>query len=186
VYYAVTPPLIVNTVNWRLEMVMISRLWKMLCVALISLGLFVVPAVAGSKEDFNLAEIYYNKGNYKEALKLFRKSAWRGDTLSQINLGLMYEGGKGIDQNYIQAAMWYRKAAEKGEPTAQYNLGLMYVKGLGVNQDYVQAYKWWDISVVLGDEAAEKLRDAVAEKMTTQQIIAAQKLAREWMTAHQP
>ena len=158
----------------------------MLCVAFISLGLFVGSAVADSKEDFNLAEIYYNKGNYKEALKLFRKSAWRGDTLSQINLGLMYEGGKGIDQNYIQAAMWYRKAAEKGEPTAQYNLGLMYVKGLGVNQDYVQAYKWWDISVVLGDEAAEKLRDAVAEKMTTQQIIAAQKLAREWMTAHQP
>ena len=73
-----------------------------------------------------------------------------------------------------------RLAAEKGIADAQFNLGLMYGNGEGVPQDYVQAYMWLNLAVVQGHENARKGRDIVYKNMTPEQIVEAQRLAREW------
>jgi TPR repeat protein len=61
---------------------------------------------------------------------------------AQHNLGVLYEQGKGVQQDFKQALVWYRKAADQGLATSQCSLGGMYFKGQGVQQDDTQAAAW--------------------------------------------
>jgi TPR repeat protein len=122
--------------------------------------------------------------DYGEAIRWFRKAAEQGNAKSQFSLAFKYEQGQEVSQNYTEAIHWYRKAAEQGEPHAQFNLGVMYAKGHGVPQDYVQGYLWISLGASHATgEAHRKFaadRDSLAEEMTAQQIVEAQRLAREW------
>jgi uncharacterized protein len=124
--------------------------------------------------------------NYAEAAKWYRKSAEQGNASAQVSLGDMYYRsqyeGHALAQNDAEAARWYRKAAEKGDAGAIYRLGRMYDEGRGVAQSFLQAHKWDNIAGALGSRSARRHRDKIAKKMTSTQIIKAQKLAREWMT----
>jgi TPR repeat protein len=92
----------------------------------------------------------------------------------------MYDNGYSVSQDYKTAVKWYTLAAEQGVADAQYALGWMYYKEYGVLLDYVYAHMWANISASNGDEDAIKLRDLLAnEMMTSADISAAQKLARE-------
>jgi len=89
-----------------------------------------------------------------------------------------------VPQDYQEAFRWSRSAAVQGYASAQNNLGVMYRKGQGVAQDYIQAHLWYNLaaSELTDDdrERAVKNRDLMAEKMTSEQIVEAQRLAREW------
>jgi TPR repeat protein len=110
--------------------------------------------------------------------------ARRGDAHAQAVLGFMYATGRGVPQNFERAVDWYRRAADQGDPTAQYLLGLMYDKGQGVRQDWVLAHKW----LILAAGKAKgrqrdyyaRIRDAVAFKLSLEQITEAQYLAGQW------
>ncbi len=110
-----------------------------------------------------------------------------GDPRAQARLGWMYETGRGVPQNYYEAAKWYYAAADRGNGFAQLHLGLMYNKGQGVHRDYVRAEMWFNLaaSQSTGDDRdyAARLRDALASKMTTAQLAAAQDLATAWYRA---
>jgi TPR repeat protein len=80
-------------------------------------------------------------------------------------------------QDYAEAVKWYRLAAKQGESSAQFNLGAMYVNGAGLVQDYTKAHSWFNLAAANGNASAAKNRDAVAKKMTSQQIATAQKMA---------
>ena len=108
------------------------------------------------------------------------KSAEQGDPDAQYNLGSMFYVGQGVPQDYIQAVKWYTKAAEQGNADAQYSLGLMCTAGTGVTKNYVQAYKWFILAAAQGDPEAIKPGDSLKQRMTTDQIAEAQKLAREF------
>ena len=86
--------------------------------------------------------------------------------------------------NSVEAVRWFLAAAEQGHAWAQNNLGVMYANGQGVPQDYIQAQMWYNLAAsdLTGDdrEWAVKNRDEIAEKMTSEQIAEAQRLAREW------
>ena len=82
---------------------------------------------------------YYNNGNYKKAVKLWKKAAEQGDDAAQYNLGVMYDEGQGVRQDYKEAVKWYKKAAKQGNGIAQINLGAMYYYGKGVRQDNSKA-----------------------------------------------
>jgi TPR repeat protein len=94
-------------------------------------------------------------------------------------LGVKYAQGLGVVQDYAEALKWYRLAAQQGSADAQSNLGLMYYNGQGVVQDYAKAHSWLNLAAIKGDADAVKNRDLVAKLMTSQQIAAAQKLARD-------
>lgn len=79
---------------------------------------------------------------YMNFLEL-KRNAEQGNDVAQFKLGLMYENGKGIEQNYKKAIEWYKKAAEQGYVDAQFHLGNMYCIGLGVVQDLEKAFEWY-------------------------------------------
>ncbi|MFW9297617.1 tetratricopeptide repeat protein, partial [Glaesserella parasuis] len=77
-------------------------------------------AIAGNvyaetaEEKFNSAVQYYEQQNYQAAFPMFKELAEQGDAVAQFNLGVMYDKGRGVNQDYHQAAKWYQKAAEQG------------------------------------------------------------------------
>ncbi len=88
-----------------------------------------------------------------------------------------------MPQDYSAALYWVRKAADHGYGLGQGALGFMYLFGHGVPQDYVQAHMWLNLAAAQGGEDGAKAandRDAVATKMTPDQIAEAQQLARDW------
>ncbi len=113
-----------------------------------------------------------------------RQRAEQGMAKAQFSLGLMYYKGEGVPLNSVEAVRWFLAAAEQGYAWAQNNLGVMYANGQGVPQDYIQAQMWYNLAAsdLTGDdrEWAVKNRDEIAEKMTSEQIAEAQRLAREW------
>ena len=121
-----------------------------------------------------------------EAARWFHRAAEQGDAAAQFNLGLMYSQGLGVVQDFAEAVKWYQLAADQGYPQAQYNLGLWYATDEGT-LDRVSAHKWLNLAAVRfsatdtrSRNAAVQNRDLVASKMTPDQLIEAQKLAREW------
>ena len=139
-------------------------------------ALVFTTALAGDLEDGVAA---YDRKDYATALTKWRLVAQQGNRDAQTFIGAMYYEGKGVAQDYKEAMRWYKLASQQGEPLAQFSLGVMYYKGTGVVQDYVRAHMWFNIAAVGGDSDTAKKRDALASKLTPQQIEQAQKLARE-------
>ena len=113
-----------------------------------SMGCFMATANADPLDDARTA---YNKGDYKEALEIWRPLADQGDVDAQYNIGLMYE----VTQNYKEAVKWYRLAAVQGNEGAQYNIGVLYAQGHGVTQNYKEAVKWYRLAAVQEDAVAQ-------------------------------
>ena len=57
-------------------------------------------------DQYNLAARYYGDRDYKEALKWYRKAAEQGHGNAQIELGLMYAHGLGVQQDFVTALAW--------------------------------------------------------------------------------
>lgn len=93
-------------------------------------------------------------------------------------LGANVSARRGCPPDYAEAVSWYRKAAEQGFAQAQANLGGMYLLGEGVPQDFVSAHMWFNLASGHGDPAGSLLRDALAPKMTPEDISQAQRRAR--------
>ena len=115
--------------------------------------------------------------DYAEAVKWYRKAAEQGNENSQFNLGNCYADGRGVPQDYVQAVKWYRKAAEQGNVRAQHNLGNCYANGQGAPQNDVEAYIWLSLSAAQGSTNATRYRNIVAERMSREEIVEAQRQA---------
>jgi TPR repeat protein len=126
----------------------------------------------------------YSRGDYNRAARELEPLARRGNTKALALLGFLYEHGFGEPQAYPAAADLYAQAAERGDPLAQALLGLMYDKGHGVPQNFVLAYKWLNLAAAhaYGRErdVYARLRNAVASKMSTNEITEGQHLALDW------
>ena len=79
----------------------------------------------------------------------------------------MLADGRGVPRNYGESAVWLRRAAEQGISEAAFKLSNMYAAA--------------HIASALADstfsDVARKMRDELAEKMTPEQIAAAERLA---------
>jgi TPR repeat protein len=126
----------------------------------------------------------YARGDYNRAARELEPLARRGNARALGLLGFLYEHGFGEPQAYPAAADFYAEAAARGDPFGQAMLGLMYDKGQGVPQDFVLAYKWLDLAVAHATgnprDVYARLRDAVASKMSTNEIAEGQRLALNW------
>lgn len=97
----------------------------------------------------------YDRGEYAEAVKWYRKAAELGYAWAQYNLGYCYETGKGVVKDETKAVEWYRKAAEQGDARAQGNLGRCYMTGKGIVMDEAEAVEWYCKAAEQGDAAAQ-------------------------------
>ncbi len=156
-----------------------KTLWIISLFLLLSLIPFPAWAV-----DFDKGWAAYNNGDYVTALKEWTPLAEQGDAYAQNNLGNMYADGRGVLQDDQTAVEWVTRAAEQGNARAQFNLGNMYYKGEGVVQNYIYAHMWWNIAASSGNEVASKNREIVAGEMTSANISAAQKRARDCVASN--
>jgi TPR repeat protein len=134
--------------------------------------------------QYNLGLLYSNgQGVPKDdaqARQWYEKAAVQGHAEAQVNLGILLDYGRGGPQDFKMAVRWYLRAANQGNDLAQRKLGLLYERGDGVQQDFVQAYMWYKLGAARGVKAGVVLLDALAIRMTSEELLAAQKLAREW------
>jgi TPR repeat protein len=68
-----------------------------------------------------------------------------------------------------------------GAPEDLYKLGLIYSTGQGADIDLVQAHMWFNLAALRGSQCAKDCRKELADQMTSLEIAAAQKAAREWL-----
>ena len=118
----------------------------------ISMCCLVATANAAPIDDANAA---YRRGDYAQALKIFRPLAAQGNAEAQNTIGSMYHNGQGVTQDYQEALEWYRLSAAQGDAWGQYNIGFMYRNGQGVTQDYQEALKWFRLAVAQGEADAQ-------------------------------
>ena len=61
-----------------------------------------------------LGHLYLNIGDDRLASQWFVKAAALGDTNAQLNIGYMYDMGKGVEQDFSKAIKWYMRAVKQG------------------------------------------------------------------------
>ncbi|GAA6930354.1 HP0519 family Sel1-like repeat protein [Helicobacter pylori] len=87
---------------------------------------------------------HFNKGQYKQAFKDFKKAQEYGIGLGSVYLAKMYLEGKGVKVDYKKAQL-YAKNAIKGYGSGMLGgtliLGYMQAQGLGMKKDLKQALK---------------------------------------------
>ena len=122
-----------------------------------------------------------------EAMKWYFKSAEQGLPLAQCMLGGKFASGEGVGKDLEVSASWYRTAAEEGDGEGQYYLADCYKCGKGVAENNVLSYMWYNLAAASGYSGVlnpSEARDEIAKKMSTDQILKAQQLSKEWKSNH--
>ena len=97
----------------------------------------------------------YERGDVRGAAQQFKIAARGNDAGAQLQLGLMYEKGIGVEQDSQEAAAYYFDAAKQGHPQAMKNLGQMYEFGNGVQEDWEEAAIWYQRGAEKGNVSAQ-------------------------------
>jgi len=102
-----------------------------------------------AERDYSMAIALEEKGENLRAVKYFRKSAKRGHTVAQNNLGVC---NLTLKSDSAKAMKWFKRAAEQGNPSACFNLGLCYET---VKKDGQTAVQWYVKAAEKGDSDAQ-------------------------------
>ena len=103
---------------------------------------------------------------YATALEILLPLAEAGNPDAAYTVGIIYDFGRGVNQDDMAAGVWYRIAAEQGMPEAQLAMGTLFDTGEGILQNVVEAYAWSAIAADQGLGRAERLRDSVSSVMS--------------------
>lgn len=79
---------------------------------------------------------------------------------------------------YDGAYKGFLELSKEGSSISQYYLGLMYISGMGALQDFRHAHMWLNIASSRGHKKARAQLEKLTQKMTTDELAEAQKLAR--------
>lgn len=132
---------------------------NILCVYLLltQIGMVVYSqsAYAGMAE----AQAAYVRNDFVTAAKELKPLAAQGDVTAQVQLGMMYVQGIGVERNYKEAiGLFLKAAATNGDLSAakaQHNLGVAYENGMGVPKDLAKAAYWYKKGAENGDVSAQ-------------------------------
>ncbi|MAD58205.1 MAG: hypothetical protein CMK44_06495 [Porticoccus sp.] len=89
-----------------------------------------------------------------------RERAESGDVSSQMELGMRFANGDGINKDLSKANAWFLEAAKQGNIDGMFNIGVSYQTGSGVQKDHKEAVEWYQkaskrghgkASLLLGD-----------------------------------
>jgi hypothetical protein len=73
--------------------------------------------------------------------------------------------------------------AQGDQLDAFFELGLSYCTGRDGTMDLIEAHKWFNIAAIQGNDEAKRYRSEVAGDMSKDEIMRAQRLAREWLAS---
>ena len=118
-----------------------------------------------------------------EAVEWYRLAAKQGLTEAQFNFGMMHEYGHGVPKSNEEALKWHQLAANQGHSTAALRVGAAFENGWSVLQDYRKAHMWYNIGSANGSEGARQSRDAIAAKMTPEEVSEAHAMATTYVSS---
>ena len=121
------------------------------CLSAVLLVLATELVAAGSLEEARTA---FDKGDFRSAERTYGELSNQGDRTAQLQLGLMYEEGRGVPKHYQQAVRWYTVASSQGDPEAPYYLGRIYQDGRGGPTNYARARHWYGVAAQRGNHKA--------------------------------
>ncbi len=150
-------------------------------------------ANTGSVRAQGTLAMYFSEGigvakDDAKSLEFGRRAADGGDLISQFIMGVRFNNGVGVTRDIEQAAGWWGKAAERGMLRAQVMLaGLLTQRAAAAeakpeqaSADRVEAAKWLILSDSAGQSGAAATLVGLKEKMTPDEIAAAEDRARDW------
>jgi len=130
-----------------------------------------------------------------KAAVLYARAADQGLPVAQKVLGDLYADGAGVKRDFATACRWWGRAARQGESSeAERNTGKCYLTGTGVAQSDLEALTWWLIAkqneradkdglpdwVFQSEADADRLSEALKQRLPADQVEAAQARARTW------
>jgi TPR repeat protein len=92
----------------------------------------------------------WQRGDYVNAVAIWRPLAEAGDADASFNLGQAYRLGRGVLVDLGTAQTWLERAAQKDHPDAQTTLGLLLFQ----NGNQAEGLRWLKISAERGDARA--------------------------------
>lgn len=150
-------------------------------------------AKGGSTRAEGTLAMYYSEGigtarDDAKSLEFALRAAEKGDPISQFIMGMRYNTGTGVTRDPAQAEAWWSKAAERGMLRAQVVLAsVLAQKGAAAglapaeaSMLRVEAAKWFMVAGAERLPGAEKLLPDLKERMTPEEITAAEGKARDW------
>ena len=90
-----------------------------------------------------------------DAVQWFQRAALKGYAPAQVNLGLMYCNGWGVEQNYGACLRWLKAAVDQKYARAYFDLGILYFRGTGVRQNNSQALQLFRQAAELDDSSGQ-------------------------------
>ncbi len=154
-------------------------------VIFVGVNVLILPATEGYAQNKSPTEFYqglsaYNLGKFGKAAVIWSRLAEKGSAKAQSGLGTLYYTGSGVPRDFARARELFLAAAEKNIPQAQMFLSLMHRRGDGVRQSYLFSYMWCDIAIGAGNEEATYVVQDIAEHLTGDEVLEAQRLSSEW------
>ena len=83
--------------------------------SLLAILFFLGTISFAASNPFDDASAAYERGDYVQAMKLFRQLAEKGNQWAQRRVGSMYAEGKGATQDYQEAVKSYRLRGSAGK-----------------------------------------------------------------------
>ncbi|MDR1660162.1 MAG: sel1 repeat family protein [Desulfovibrio sp.] len=97
----------------------------------------------------------YEHGDFFRARDIWQKLAEAGDGQAMNNLGVLYDQGKGLEEDSGRAVYWFEKAARAGHPAGMSNYGRMLESGRGIAENPQEAARWFDRAAREGQPEAQ-------------------------------
>ena len=92
--------------------------------------------------------IYYNKGNYRDAITIFAELVQYKYPPAMYYVSLCYRYGKGIGKNPEHAMKFLLEAAKRGDAEAQYALAQTFEEGDIVERNDSLAHHWYNTAAM--------------------------------------
>lgn len=115
----------------------------------------VFALLTGCSKSLEEADSFYQKKEYSEAFKIYKKLADDGDVKALNQVAYMYAGGEGVAKDYSEAFKYSKLSADKGNAKGQFNLGIAYLYGFGAVKNNEEALKWFGLAAKQGDVDAQ-------------------------------
>ena len=110
--------------------------------------------LAQCEHEFGIAEIYYNKKNYKKALTAYIELLQYNYPPAFYRIGEYYMKGINLKTRYDLAASFLERGAELGVPGCYYELSQMHRQGLYYQQDREKEVELLEIAADLHEPRA--------------------------------
>lgn len=127
---------------------------KSIVSAIFCTALFTVQPAQAIEQADKLAKLLKAE-KYEDAIKLLQKQSDKGEVAATYLLAMMYDHGRGTEQNFDKAFELFMIGAKTGHHPSENSVGQAYNNGKGVELDHAKAVEWFRKAAEGGNATAQ-------------------------------